>query len=73
MITDLNMPKMNGIEAAQTLLKINPSIPIILTTGYAGDVIEGKARQVGIDHIVMKPYGPHQIGRAIRRILSEFN
>jgi CheY-like chemotaxis protein len=34
-ITDLNMPELNGLELAARLLELRPSLPIILTTALA--------------------------------------
>jgi CheY-like chemotaxis protein len=34
-ITDLNMPELNGLELAARLLELRPSLPIILTTASA--------------------------------------
>ena len=55
-ITDLNMPKMSGIEFARALQVIRPSIPIILTTAFH-QKLEGKsAIEMGFTGLLLKPY-----------------
>ncbi len=37
-LTDLNMPNMNGSEMIKQIKKMNPNIPIIVMSGYANDL-----------------------------------
>ena len=36
-ITDVHMPKMNGLELLQTAKTFDPDLPVILITGYSAD------------------------------------
>src|SRR6185436_13186342 len=54
-ITNLNMPGISGIDFATELLKIRPSLPVLLTTGYCDSVILEKSQRVGIRDVVAKP------------------
>jgi CheY-like chemotaxis protein len=55
-VLDLAMPVITGDQAAPRLRAINPTLPIILSSGYA----EPEARQrlvgVGITSFLQKPY-----------------
>jgi DNA-binding NarL/FixJ family response regulator len=53
-ILDLQMPVMNGLEAADAIRQRFPQTPIILFTAYAGSVLKEEAEKVGIRAIVSK-------------------
>ncbi len=62
-LMDIEMPKMNGIDAARRIT-MNLSIPIvILTTNESGDYIE-QAVQSGVGAFLTKPVRPEEIVRA---------
>ncbi len=54
-ITDQIMPNVNGIKLAEEILRINPSIPIILTTGYTDSLTEEEVMSRGIRKLIYKP------------------
>jgi CheY-like chemotaxis protein len=69
-ITDQVMPHLPGNRLAQELLGIRPDIPIILCTGFSETVDEKKARAVGIQEFILKPFTMREISDLIRRALS---
>jgi len=70
-MTDMTMPKMNGVAFAQQILQVREDIPIILCTGFSELVNEEKARAVGIKAFVMKPLVRKTIADTVRRVLDE--
>jgi len=54
-ITDFNMPGMNGVELAEKVRLIAPSIPIFLITGRPSKELSDLAIQAGIRTILPKP------------------
>ena len=54
-ITDINMPKMNGLEMAKEIKKISPNTPIIITSAYSDSDYIIKAIELGISKYVLKP------------------
>ena len=66
-ITDLTMPNMTGIELASSLLKIKPGIPIILCSGFSGQITVKEIRSRGIRELLMKPLALESLTKAIRR------
>ena len=54
-ITDVNMPNMNGLEMAKEIKQINPNIPIIVATAFSNSEYLLEAIELGIDKYVLKP------------------
>ncbi len=69
-LTDMTMPKMNGAELAQKIIKIRTDMPVILCTGFSELINEDKARAIGIREYIMKPMIRREIALAIRRSLD---
>ena len=54
-ITDVNMPNMNGLEMIREIKKINPNIPIIVATAFSNTEYLLEAIDIGVDKYVLKP------------------
>jgi len=48
-ITDVNMPKMNGLDMAKEIKEINQNIPIIVATAFSNSSYLLDAIELGID------------------------
>jgi len=70
-ITDMNMPNMNGVQLAKEIKKIRPEIPIILCTGFSYQVNDEKSKALGIQGFLMKPVVKKEIARIIRKVLDK--
>ena len=55
-ITDFNMPSMNGVDLTIQLRKICDKIPILLATGSVDKGNEQSFKNVGITDFMYKPY-----------------
>src|SRR5208283_4428935 len=71
LITDQTMPGMTGIELAKEVLTIRKDLPIILCTGFSNELNPERATAIGVNHIVMKPFGTNEIGKAIREAIDK--
>ena len=69
MITDFNMPKMNGIELAARVRKQHPGTRVVMVTG--DPEIIGRAVSAGIYEILSKPFDYRRLVATIRSSLSE--
>ncbi|MEE9524379.1 MAG: response regulator [Thermodesulfovibrionales bacterium] len=69
-ITDLSMPGLSGIEVANSLKKIDPSVPIILLSGWAVHEDETRLKSEGIDYILSKPCPLEKLQEAVGIALS---
>ena len=68
-ITDLAMPIMDGIKLGGQLLKIQPDLPIILTTGFSGLITAEKLRALGFRELLNKPSTIRTLGETVHRVL----
>ncbi|MDP9291341.1 MAG: response regulator [Verrucomicrobiota bacterium] len=64
-LTDRSMPEMNGDQLALEIKKLQPSVPIVLLTGF-GDLISASGEKIeGIDMVVTKPFTMETLRGAI--------
>ncbi|MEE4137226.1 MAG: ATP-binding protein [Desulforhopalus sp.] len=70
LLTDMTMPKMNGAMLTQAVLKIRPTLPVILCTGFSELINEQKAQAIGVRAFAMKPLVRKSIATTIRQALQ---
>lgn len=58
-ITDISMPRMDGLAMSKEIRKINPTIPIIITTAHNDKDFLHKAIDIGVSKFVTKPLDMH--------------
>jgi diguanylate cyclase (GGDEF)-like protein/PAS domain S-box-containing protein len=54
-VTDIQMPKMNGLEMAKAIRKQNASVPIIIVSAFNESSMLLEAIELGIDAYLLKP------------------
>ncbi len=69
-ITDINMPHMNGIEMSEEILKINPEQNIIVISAHDESHYLLKLINAGITNFVLKPIDLKQLQNVLYRVLS---
>lgn len=72
-LTDMNMPYMDGIEFTKNL-KSDPahsSIPVVMVTTEADEEEKKRAFEAGVDDYLVKPTNAEQINESIKRILKK--
>lgn len=57
-ISDIRMPKMDGLEFLAEAQKIDPEMPIIMVTGHGDVATAVKAMHAGAFDFIEKPYAP---------------
>ena len=68
-ITDYDMPEMNGLQLAKKIEVYNPLLPVIVVTGRkAPDGMQSQASN--IRRLIRKPYNKATISKAIREVLE---
>jgi two-component system, cell cycle sensor histidine kinase and response regulator CckA len=71
LLTDIIMPEMNGRELADEIVRRQPSIKILFTSGYADDTIARHGvLETGVAFI-QKPYRPRALAWKVREVLGQ--
>jgi PAS domain S-box-containing protein len=69
-VTDLTMPVMDGIQLGRELLRLQPSLPIIISTGYRGSMTAAKAEELGFRGVLSKPSTARALGEMVHHVLQ---
>ena len=71
-VTDMNMPKMNGVELTRKLRGhfIFSQLPIIMVTTETEEDQKAFARRAGVDAFITKPFNQEDLKKEIELILS---
>ena len=70
-IMDINMPVMNGYEAATLIKKKSPATPILALTAYATSADEEKILASGMDAYMSKPVCMPQLRMRLKDLLNK--
>jgi two-component system chemotaxis response regulator CheY len=70
-LMDIIMPLMDGMEAAERLVKLDPRAKVIIVSsvGYQENII--RALQMGARHFVQKPVKPEALYEVIKYVMGE--
>ena len=70
-LMDITMPQMEGIEAAERIVRAHPSARIVMVSsvGYQDNIVA--ALQRGARHFVQKPVKPEVLYEVIKYVLGE--
>jgi len=60
-ITDIMMPKMNGLELAKEIKSIDEDIPIIILSAYSHTDMLLEAIEIGVKKYFIKPFNPDEL------------
>lgn len=67
-LTDIIMPRKNGIEAAETIRKVHPGVSVLYMTGYAEQTVSTSTENN--DALLEKPVSPPILFEKIRQLLA---
>ena len=60
-VSDINMPRMDGLEMCAQIKEINKEVPIVITSAHNDPSFLKKAINVGVSTYVMKPIDLYQL------------
>jgi CheY-like chemotaxis protein len=71
-ITDYNMPGMNGLQLAAAIKETSPDTCVVMITAYATPELERRAREQRIDYYLSKPFPLDRLEQIVRDVLRSY-
>ena len=71
-LTDLNLPGMDGAELTQQLKELFPDLPVLAATGYTDPAYAEGAYRAGVDALMTKPVDPEDLEARLRELLPRW-
>lgn len=72
-ITDIFMPKMNGLDLIENVREFNPDIKIVIISGHDDFKYAQRAIQLGVQEYILKPVLPDQIREILLKTRDELD
>ena len=66
---DVNMPKMDGVQALREIMKIDPKAKVIMVTAVEQKYIVQDAMKLGARDYVVKPFDRSNVGLVFGRVM----
>jgi PAS domain S-box-containing protein len=70
-ITDINMPRLNGLDMIEKIRKLDSSIPVLITSAYSETNYFVDAISKGIDGYILKPIDLNQFIGMFKKIADK--
>lgn len=70
-LLDMVMPKLNGLEAFREMQAIDPSVPVVLVSGFSLESDLEELKALGITGILKKPYNTDDLAAMIERTIAK--
>jgi CheY-like chemotaxis protein len=67
-LSDIVMPRMNGVQLLEVLSTLHPGLPVLLMTGYAMDALREQGISVPCG-VLAKPFAPEHLLSEVHRCL----
>lgn len=66
---DVNMPKMDGVQALKEIMKVDPKAKVIMVTAVEQKYIVQDAMKLGARDYVVKPFDRSNVGLVFGRVM----
>lgn len=71
LITDINLPGMNGLELMKRVVALDPTLPVILITGHGDITMAVSAMRDGAYDFIEKPFSSELLLDVVRRAVEK--
>jgi len=72
-ITDLSMPRMNGLEVLDAVRRIDEDIQVVMLTAHGSEKIAVEAMEKGAFYYITKPFDPEELKLVTIKGLKEYS
>ena len=69
-VTDLDMPGLNGIALIQAIRQALPHVPLLVVSGSKQSTDRIKALSVGADDLLTKPFHPMELDVRLNKLIE---
>jgi CheY-like chemotaxis protein/anti-sigma regulatory factor (Ser/Thr protein kinase) len=69
-LTDLQMPEMDGLELVQAIRRRYPSLPVVLMTAYGSEEVAARALRAGAASYVPKRSLAHDLAETLEQVVA---
>jgi PAS domain S-box-containing protein len=70
-LLDMLMPRLSGIDALRAMREVMPDLPIVLTSGFAGDETVDRLGDVDLVKFIQKPYRMNDLIAMVRSLIDD--
>ncbi|MDQ2696468.1 MAG: sigma-54 dependent transcriptional regulator [Pseudomonadota bacterium] len=70
-VTDVKMPRMDGLALLRRVLEIDPDLPVVLVTGHGDIAMAVEAMRAGAYDFIEKPCPAERLTEVVRRALEK--
>jgi CheY-like chemotaxis protein len=70
-ITDIKLPKMDGIALSGEISRQYPDLPIMIMTAFDEEYSEGTAISVGAREFLKKPFTLDEFGARLKKLIND--
>ena len=72
-LSDINMPGMDGLELLGEIKQRRPDLPVMMVTAYGDDERRRRARELGASEFLTKPVDFDQLKEQLRQLPAAAN
>ena len=71
LITDIAMPRLNGVDLISRIRDVTPRLPIMVVSGKLNEELMQQLRGMAVDHMLPKPIKPLEFRKVIGRLFPD--
>lgn len=71
-ILDINMPRVDGVQALAQIRAMKPDTPIVMLTSISEEVVVEKCLIYGASHFIRKDVGANVLKAELKEMLQQF-
>jgi CheY-like chemotaxis protein len=68
-LSDINMPGMDGLELLRTIRQLRPALPVLMVTAYGDDERRRRADELGANAFLAKPVDFDQLKQQLLQLM----